>query len=154
MNQIILLDSGPLGLITHPQSSPEADACKEWLRNLPPAGHLALVPEIIDYETRREILRRNSMNALQRLNALKTPNSYLPLTTEAMLQAAQFWATAQQQGLPTADRLALDADVILAAQAATLAPAAWGMAGARVVVATVNVGHLGRFVEARDWQAI
>lgn len=94
------------------------------------------------------------MNALQRLNALKTPNSYLPLTTEAMLQAAQFWATAQQQGLPTADRLALDADVILAAQAATLDPAAWGMAGARVVVATVNVGHLGRFVEARAWQAI
>jgi len=48
----------------------------------------------------------------------------------------------------------LDADVILAAQAATLDPAAWGMAGARVVVATVNVGHLGRFVEARAWQAI
>lgn len=154
MNLIVLLDSGPLGLITHPQSSPEADACKEWLRNLPLAGHLALVPEIIDYETRREILRRNSMNALQRLNSLKTPDGYLPLTTKAMLRAAQFWATAQQQGMPTADRLALDADVILAAQAATLEPADWGLPGAGVVVATVNVGHLGRFVDARVWQEI
>jgi len=154
MSDIVLLDSGPLGLITHPFGSPEADACEQWLNDLPKSGRLALLPEIIDYETRREMLRRRNVDALRKLDTLKNSGRYLPLTTEAMLQAAQFWATAQQQGIPTANRLALDADVILAAQAATLDPAAWGMPGAGVIVATVNVGHLGRFVDARTWQTI
>ncbi len=43
---------------------------------------------------------------------------------------------------------------MLAAQAATLDPADWGMTGVGVIVATVNVGHLGRYVDARLWQAI
>ena len=37
-----------------------------------------------------------------------------------MLKAAEFWAGAKRNGLPTAPEAALDADVILAAQAAVL----------------------------------
>lgn len=88
------------------------------------------------------------------LDNLKSNIGYLPLTTKAMLQAAQFWAQVRQAGLPTADKLALDADVILAAQAATLSADAWGMPGADIIVATVNVGHLSRFVTAMQWQDI
>jgi hypothetical protein len=73
----------------------------------------------------------------------------MPITTEAMLQAAAYWAEARRQGRPTADGHALDGDVILAAQARTLA-----REGHEVVVATTNVAHLSRFVDARLWEEI
>lgn len=151
---IIILDSGPLGLVTNSKASAEAEACKEWLRGLPLAGHLALVPEIADYELRRELRLYGKTQGLRQLDKFKSSNQYLPLTTAAMLQAAEFWADARQRGLPTADRLALDADVILAAQAATITSADWGLAEAQAVIATLNVGHLSRFVDARLWQSI
>jgi hypothetical protein len=37
-----------------------------------------------------------------------------------MLQAAEFWAEARREGIPTADPKALDGDVILAAQATVI----------------------------------
>ncbi len=151
---IILLDSGPLGLITNPRGGAEAQDCKDWLEALTPAGHLALVPEIIDYEHRRELLLANLMQAIRRLDGFKTLGAYLPVSEDAYLQAAEFWAAARRQGLPTADRFALDADVILAAQAATLDPAQWGQLGQPVMIATTNVGHLSRFADARLWRDI
>jgi len=52
-------------------------------------------------------------------------------------------------GKPTADRNALDGDVILAAQAI------WEVnAGNEVVIATTNVGHLSQFVDVREWLLI
>lgn len=71
-----------------------------------------------------------------------------------MLQAAALWALARQTRLPTADNLALDADMILAAQAATLNSGDWGLPGARVIIATSNVVHLARFAPAQEWQTI
>jgi hypothetical protein len=50
-----------------------------------------------------------------------------------------FWADARARGVPTASRDALDADVILAACAATI-----GQPGDAVMVAATNVGHLAR----------
>jgi predicted nucleic acid-binding protein len=79
-----------------------------------------LVPEIADYEVRRELLRANKVRGLARHDALAARLEYLPLTTAAMRQAAVFGAQACQQGRPTADDKALDGDVILAAQAMTL----------------------------------
>ena len=64
-----------------------------------------------------------------------------------MLQAAELWAQARQQALPTADPKALDADTILAAQAILLRKP-----GDTVVIATNNVGHLQRFTAADLWQ--
>ena len=72
---------------------------------------------------------------------------YVPLTTDAMRQAAAFWAEARQRGRPTADDKALDGDVILAAQVATLE-------SSNGVVATTNVGHLSRYVQAALWRDI
>jgi hypothetical protein len=54
---------------------------------------------------------------------------------------------ARQQGQPTAADDTIDVDMILIAQALTL-----GVAD--VVIATTNVGHLGRFVPAEVWQNI
>ncbi|CAA9581543.1 MAG: hypothetical protein AVDCRST_MAG88-3400, partial [uncultured Thermomicrobiales bacterium] len=109
---------------------------------------------ITDYELRRELLRAGKRAGIRALGALRIAVGYLLLTDEALLQAADFWATARRTGLPTADRLALDADMILAAQAATVDTSAWGMLGADVIIATMNVGHLARFTSAMEWQDI
>jgi hypothetical protein len=61
-----------------------------------------------------------------------------------MLKAAELCATARRAGLPTAPPDALDGDVILAAQAML----SRGL-GVAVTVATDNVGHLARFVDAQ-----
>lgn len=106
-------------------------------------------PEIADHEVRRELLRAGKSRGIQQLDELKRVLEYAPLTTEAMLLAAQFWADARRQGRPTADPHALDADVILAAQATLIAAP-----GDEVVVATTNPAHLGHFVDARIWQDI
>jgi predicted nucleic acid-binding protein len=66
---------------------------------------------------------------------------FVPVTTAAMLQAAEFWADLRRKGRPTAHHESLDADVILAAQAATLT-------GRSVVVASTNLRHLSRLVAA------
>lgn len=152
---IILLDSGPLGLVTNPKGGAESQDCKAWLYALPDLGHVALLPEIIDYEHRRELILANLAEAVSRLDALKSSGAYLPVSEAAYLQAAEFWASARRQGLPTADRFALDADVILAAQAVTLDPADWEQPpGTPVLIATTNVGHLSRFADARLWRNI
>jgi hypothetical protein len=50
MSVIVLLDAGPLGMITNPKSSPENEACKTWLAGLAYKGVEVMIPEIADYE--------------------------------------------------------------------------------------------------------
>ena len=106
-----------------------------------------ILPEIADYEVRRELLRANKMKGVAPLDELGKLLEYLPITTAAMRQAALFWAQARQQGQPTAGDKTIDGDVILVAQAVTL-----GISD--VVIATTNVGHLSRFTAADIWQNI
>lgn len=147
MSRVVLLDAGPLGLVTNPKRSPQSIACAQWLQSLARVGARVIVPEIADYEVRRELLRANKTKGLGQLDALVGLLEYLPLTTVAMRQAARFWAQARQHGQPTAGDKAIDGDVILAAQAVTLGVS-------HVVIATTNVGHLIRFVPAELWPKI
>ncbi|MBE8990675.1 nuclease [Nostoc sp. LEGE 12450] len=147
MSQVILLDSGPLGLVTNPKLSSESLACTQWLQLLVSSGSRVIIPEIADYEVRRELLRANKVKGIARLDELSQLLEYLPITTTAMRQAALFWAQARQQGQPTAGDKTIDGDIILVAQALTLSVA-------DVVIATTNVGHLSRFVAADLWQNI
>ena len=48
------------------------------------------MPEIADYEVRRELLRANKVSGLTRLDALARLLEYLPISTAAMRQAAVF----------------------------------------------------------------
>ena len=98
MSRVVLLDAGPLGLATNPRRSPLNVACAQWLQSLVAAGTRVIVPEIADYEVRRELLRANRLRGLARLDALAGRLEYLPLTTLAMRQAAQFWANARKGG--------------------------------------------------------
>ncbi len=150
MSRIVLLDSEPLGMVTTPKAkSPVYQECKVWFNSLEPKGYMVMLPEIADYEVRRELLRANKLSGIQRLDQLKATLTYLPITTEVMLKAAEFWAEARRRGRPTADSKALDGDVILAAQAALVADE-----GHEVIIATTNVGHLSQFVDAREWGLI
>lgn len=144
---VLLLDSGPLGLVTHPRGPADAVACKEWLRRMVSAGARVMIPEIADYEVRRELLRGRKHRGIQQLEALIRTTEFLALTTPAMRRAAEFWADARQTGQQTAADERLDADVILAAQAATLELP-------DVVIATSNLRHLGRFCGAMLWSDI
>jgi predicted nucleic acid-binding protein len=147
--RIVLLDAGPLGLVTNPRPSAERIACAEWLRALLIGGAQSRVPEIADYEIRRELLRSGRQRGLARLDALAATLGYLPLSTDVIRQAAEFWALARTRGRPAASDAAIDADMILCAQA-TLA----GGEDDEIIVATTNVGHLSLFVDARTWRDI
>ncbi len=107
------------------------------------------IPEIADFEVRRELLRADKFKGIERLNDLQRYLDYVPLTTQTMLKAAQFWAQVRKQGMPTADDKALDGDVILAAQAILIQDE-----GHEVIIATTNVGHLSRLAEAKTWRDI
>lgn len=149
MRRIILLDAGPLGLLAQPRPTPASLACRQWAADLQAAGTLVQVAEIADYEVRRELLRARKVRSVERLNQMKADFGYVAITTATMLQAAVYWAQLRQQGQPTASELALDGDVILAAQAALLLGS-----GHSVVIATTNVGHLSRLVPAEEWEKI
>jgi predicted nucleic acid-binding protein len=145
----ILLDAGVLGILTNPKRSETGESCALWLQAAIVANCQILVPEITDYEVRRELIRANKMRGLRRLDSFIASNavSYLPLNTAVMRQAAILWAEARQQGRPAADNKALDADMILADQAIV-------QCTGNIVIATTNVKHFPPSVEADTWQNI
>jgi hypothetical protein len=136
-------------MITNPRSSSENEACKNWLAGLVYRGVEVVIPEIADYEVRRELLRAGKDRGLVRLDALKAMLGYAPITTAVMLRAAEFWATARRMGRQSADDASLDADMILAAQAGALV-----RDGDETVIATTNIRHLVLFSSARIWREI
>jgi predicted nucleic acid-binding protein len=149
VSTIVLLDAGPLGMITNPKSSPENEACKDWVTKLVSRGVDIVIPEIADYEVRRELLRAGKDRGLARLDALKAMLGYASITTPVMLKAAEFWAAARRMGRQSADDASLDADMILAAQADSLK-----RTGDNAVIATTNVRHLALFTTARVWRDV
>ena len=146
MARIVLLDSGPLGTVTHPRRNPDVAA---WFARLRRGGTVIRIPEIADYEVRRELVRAGRTVGVRRLDALGRELGYVDVTREVWLLAAQLWADARRLGRPTADPAALDGDVLLAASARLLTTA-----GDQPVVATTNVGHLALFVDAQLWHDI
>ena len=149
MSKLILLDSGPLGIISNPSKSDIVLACREWAIRQHEQGNVLIVPEIADYEVRRELLRAEKQSGLERLDLVKRTFAYLPITTVVMLRAAEFWAQARKAGRPTADKAALDADVILAAQASILIDE-----GSEAIIASSNPRHLSMFVPTDEWQSL
>lgn len=152
---IVFIDSGILGKLCNPNSSAEVDAIRDWLYSLLAKGIFVVSSDICDYEVRRslilESLRRPNISSIQDLNDLQDLITFLPLTNQVIKEAANLWAEARIQGIPTADEKSLDADVIICAQYKLLAES---YPGRYVVIATTNVSHLNRFTEAKEWQEI
>ena len=150
--QVIYLDTTPLGLLTRGRRVAEAEECRQWMADRLVSGQTVIVPEVADFEVRRELIRLGAAARLARLDdvVLKLGALYQPITTPTMLLAAQLWADLRRTGRPTADPHALDADVILCA-GLLVAEAADPSAA---VVATSNAQHLGRLVHCDDWRNI
>jgi hypothetical protein len=154
MARLILLDSGPLGLIVRAPSRPQVVRCITWLKTISATGATVVIPEIAHYEVRRELLRIRAIGSLRRLEYYLDPSGglkHLTLTTDAIIIAAEFWAFLRQSGIPTASPDALDADAILAGQAALA-----GQPSDIVTIATTNLAHLRRFpgIDAQIWDQI
>jgi predicted nucleic acid-binding protein len=149
--KVIILDSGPVWPLTITQPHPIASASRKWLNDLLSAGHRVILPEIIDYEVRRELLRRSASRRFSELDHLIDPHAalceYLVITIAIMQRAAALWAFARQTGQPTANDDALDADMILIAQAESLNDP-------HAIIATTNIGHLSRFFPTDLWTNI
>ena len=88
MSRIVILDSGPVGLLTQRKDVLPVEACRQWQRKLLASGARAILPEIVDYEVRRELLWIKSINGLAHLDTRVSMIEYLPLTTAAMRKAA------------------------------------------------------------------
>ncbi|MBF2006021.1 type II toxin-antitoxin system VapC family toxin [Chlorogloeopsis fritschii PCC 9212] len=147
MSRVILLDTNPLSAVTHPKAEPKV---RQWLESLQNNETVIRVPEIADYELRRELLRQGKSKSIERLNKL-SQICLIPLTPETMRKAAELWAWVRNQGKPTASNDSLDGDVILAAQAILQLPSF-----NEVVIVTTNLKHLSLFesegICVADWQ--
>jgi len=147
MSRVILLDTHPLSKVTHPKIDPKV---QEWLKYLRENKTVMRVPEIADYELRRELLRQGNQKSINRLNKL-SQICLIPLTPETMRKAAELWAWVRNQGKPTASNDSLDGDVILAAQAILQLKSFDEM-----IVVTTNLKHISRFesegIGVADWQ--
>ena len=97
MTEAFLLDTGVLGQASHPRRNP---AFAQWFDRLLATDTAVMIPEIADYEVRRELLRAERHIGIQRLDQLKVVLTYLPITTSVMLHAAQLWAEARKWGRP------------------------------------------------------
>ena len=152
---IVLIDSGVLGKLCNPNSSAEVETAREKLYSLLAKGVYIVSSQICDYEVRRSLILNSlkglSSEGIDNLNKLAEFIEFLPVSNAVLQEAASLWAEARIQGVPTADDKSLDADIIICAQYKMLEQE---YPGRYIVIATTNVKHLSRFVEAKQWQAI
>src|SRR4051794_2225049 len=99
----LFLDSHPLGLLSNPSPNKEGIAITAWVKDVLDAGHRLYIPEVIDYELRRELVRAVKPSSIAELGSLKELLYSLPITTDAMVLAANLWAQARNAGTPTGD---------------------------------------------------
>lgn len=155
---IVLLDTGVLGIIINSKPSEknkdEVRECNKWLEEILNNNHRIVVPEISDYEQRRELILNNNLNSIQRLDNLIIRADYFRITTNVMRKASELWAFARKEGKQTADNKALDGDVILCAQAIIAKNE-----GIDTIIATTDFKDLNRllknyYIPARRWRDI
>ena len=151
MARIVILDSGPLGLLCSRNGIPLGDACRDLMSvwNRPERGS-PFPPSSITRSVANGFGGTPSP-WLRNLDKIKRRFGIPGLDDDVMELAARFWADAHRAGKPTDDPHALDADCLLAAQASLV-----GQPGDVVTIATSNVGHLNRFpgIDAREWASI
>ena len=72
MARLILLDSGPLGLIVRAPSKPQLGRCLAWLNTVMTNVAIIVIPDIAHYEVRRELIRIRAFGSLRSINIRST----------------------------------------------------------------------------------
>ena len=147
---LVLLDETPLSLATHPNSK-KSKPILEWIEELINSNASVQVPEIADYELRRELIRSGKTRSIARLEQFELDLGFVPLNTDAIRAACKFWADVRNIGQGGASDISLDGDALLAGQAFIEQQRLMS----RVVIATNNLKHFKHFpVEAKKWQDV
>ncbi|MBW4604794.1 MAG: hypothetical protein KME29_35880 [Calothrix sp. FI2-JRJ7] len=76
MSKFVLLDSGPLGMLTNPKATPLCEECRLWFTSLASKNYEVILPEITDYEVRLLVIRssrklKQSLVYLQKMLMMK-----------------------------------------------------------------------------------
>ncbi len=79
MSRFVLLDSERLGMASKPAHKSGVGECLDWIARLRRTGTIVVIPEIIRYEIRRDLLRAGALSGLARIDDLATRLVYLPL---------------------------------------------------------------------------
>ncbi len=98
--RLVILDTGTLGLLTHPRARPDALACRQWAQSILAAGTRVIVPGIADHELRRELIRARKTLGLRRLDAVRAGFEFDPITQIALDKAAELWAAVRMESDP------------------------------------------------------
>lgn len=152
MSHIIVLDSGPLGALANSQATPTSQAAHQWMIDRLAGGDIVVIPDIADYEVRRELVRARLHLSVRQLNTLQNILHTIPISSEQLHEAADLWAKARNLGKPATTDQRIDADMILIAQ--TRAAAMLYKNKGNTLIATTNTKHLELFADAREWQEI
>jgi predicted nucleic acid-binding protein len=148
MSKVILLDTHPLTQVAHPRVNPKI---QKWLLLNQENNIVLLVPEIADYEARRELIRTDKKKSINRLDEIAKTDNFLPLNSETIRKASELWAWIRNQGKTTAHEHSLDGDVILVAQAISQLKFF-----DEVTIITTNLKHIAFFetqgISVIDWQ--
>ena len=76
--RVVVLDTSPLSRLTErPGKSQEVIDCHTWFEGLQRAGFPVCLPEIADYELRRELLRAGQRASITRLDELQQRTTLL-----------------------------------------------------------------------------
>ncbi len=144
VSKTVVLDARPLSQIVHPR---KFDPITRWLGEVVDAGCRVVIPEVIDYEVRRGLLRIPARRQIERLDRLIRGVHFDPITRPIMRDAAHVWAEARNMGTSFTADDRLDGDALLIAHVRALGDLR------SVTVITENVRHLRPFVPAVRWQA-
>jgi hypothetical protein len=141
MSEVVLLDSGPLGMYAHPKAHKENRECRRRVNELLVAGAQVRAPSVAVYENRRKLVhiqgQHPAAKGLARFDEAVRLLGLVPMTEEVMRLASELWGDARHRGIVTAPPEALDGDVILAAHAFIEAAT-----GRLVEIATTNSSDL------------
>lgn len=151
----VYLDTGVVLLLLSPGKRHKEvnQQCVNWYLALLDRGHDIFIPDVVYHEAERGyLITRRKHPHTKKLQALKALVSTggarrLSITSRAIDHASILWAYLRLNGIKVSEN-SFDADVMIAAQ----------IRQHRVrdhqVIATTNVRHLERMVNASSWQDI
>jgi hypothetical protein len=145
---LIILDSAPLGFICNPKNKDSYRKLSNFAKSL---NFSIGVPEIIDYELRRNFELENLQKSISLLSQFHQRDQLILLESEDLIRAAELWAWCRKQGSTTTENKGIDIDVILVSQALSQKNNF-----DKVVILTIDIGDLSVFCDLGlhlwDWK--